>query len=232
MKATRSPRRSVIEIFDDELASADEQFAALVGTDPIVKRLTTVPGVGPITATAFVAALDVASRFERASQVTSYLGLVPREDSSGEPQRRGRVMRSAPPHLQSLLVQAAWRVWRGTDPRTEAFGRWAQVLARRRGKKVAVVALARRLARTLFAMWRDEADDQPRRLRTRGTQPVAEATAETGVSVPMYVCEVVKLEGQARTDVWPHVRAVLKRAPLLLRILLCAGTSGARQERE
>jgi transposase len=111
MKATLSPLRSVIEIFDDELASADEQFAALVGTDPIVKRLTTLPGVGPITATAFVAALDVASRFERASQVTSYLGLVPREYSSGETQRRGRVMRSAQPHLQSLLVQAAWRVW-------------------------------------------------------------------------------------------------------------------------
>jgi hypothetical protein len=57
-------------------------------------------------------------------------------------------------------------------------------VARRRGKKVAVVALARRLARTLFAMWRDEADYHPRRSRTRGAQPVADATAETGVSVP------------------------------------------------
>src|SRR5262245_25069906 len=182
MKATLSPLRSVIEIFDDELASADEQFAALVGTDPIVKRLTTLPGVGPITATAFVAALDVASRFERASQVTSYLGLVPCEYSSGETQRRGRVMRSAQPHLQSLLVQAAWRVWRGTDLRTEAFRLWAQNVARRRGKKVAVVALARRLARTLFAMWRDETDYQPRRIRTRGAQAVADATAKTGAS--------------------------------------------------
>ena len=185
MKATLSPLRSVIEIFDDELASADEQFAALVETDPIGKRLTTLPGVGPITATAFVAALDVASRFERASQVTSYLGLVPREYSSGETQRRGRVMRSAQPYVQSLLVQAAWRVWRGTDPRTEAFRLWAQGVARRRGKKVAVVALARRLARTLFAMWRDEADYQPRRIRTRGAQPLADATAGTGVGAPV-----------------------------------------------
>src|SRR5262245_34034587 len=182
MKATLSPLRSVIEILDDELASADEQFAALVGTDPIVKRLTTLPGVGPITASAFVAALDVASRFERASRVTSYLGLVPREYSSGETQRRGRVMRSAQPHLQSLLVQAAWRVWRAKDPRTEAFRLWAQDVARRRGTKVAVVALARRLARTLFAMWRDETDYQPRRIRTRGAQAVADATAKTGAS--------------------------------------------------
>ena len=215
--------RSLIDVVDDELVNADEQFQALVAGDPTVKRLTTLPGIGPITASAFVAALDVASRFEHANQVASYLGLVPREYSSGEKQRRGHVMRSAHPHLQSLLVQAAWRVWRASDPRTEAFRTWAQDVARRRGKKVAIVALARRLARTLFAMWRDEADYQPRRIapgarnpwRTRSPRPASALRRK---------CEVVKLEEQARTGVWPHVRAVLKRALLLLRILPCAGT--------
>jgi transposase len=185
MKATLAPLRSLIDIVDDELVNADDQFQALVAGDPTVKRLTTLPGIGPITASAFVAALDVASRFEHASQVASYLGLVPREYSSGDQQRRGRVMRSAHPHLQSLLVQAAWRVWRASDPRTEAFRLWAQDVARRRGKKVAIVALARRLSRTLFAMWRDEADYQPRRIRTRGAQPVVDATAKTGASAPV-----------------------------------------------
>src|SRR5262249_23154770 len=80
---------------DDERVNADEQVQALVAGDATVKRLTTLPGIGPITATAFVAALDVASRFEHASQVASYLGLVPREYSSGDTQRRGRVLRSA-----------------------------------------------------------------------------------------------------------------------------------------
>ena len=183
MKVTLSPLRSVIEILDDELVNADEQFEALVAADPVVKRLTTLPGIGPITASAFVAALDVASRFDRAGQVTSYLGLVPHEYSSGEKQRRGRVVRSAHPHLQSLLVQAAWRVSRAADPRTEHFRAWAQAIARRRGKKVAMVGLARRLARTLFAMWRDEADYQPGRTRTRGAQAVAAATATTGAGV-------------------------------------------------
>src|SRR5262245_36585309 len=183
MKATLSPLRSVIEILDDELVNADEQFEALVAADPMVKRLTTLPGIGPITASAFVAALDVASRFDRAGQVASYLGLVPREYSSGEKQRRGHVMRSAHPHLQSLLVQAAWRVSRASDPRTEPFRTWAQAIARRRGKKVAMVGFARRLARTLFAMWRDEADYQPGRTRTRGAQAVAAATATTGAGV-------------------------------------------------
>jgi transposase len=173
MKATLSPLRSVIDILDDELATADAQFEELVETDPMVKRLTTLPGIGPITASAFVAALDTVSRFERAGQVTSYLGLVPQEYSSGEKQRRGRIVRSAHPHLQSLLVQAAWRMWRVEDPRTEHLRTWAHAVARRRGKKVATVALARRLARTLFAMWRDQADYQPERLRPRRSRIVA-----------------------------------------------------------
>jgi transposase len=174
IKTTLAPLRSAIEVYDDELAAADDEFAALVKGDPDVERLTTLPGVGPITATAFVAALDTATRFQRAGQVTSYLGLVPSEYSSGEKQHRGRIRRSAHPQVQALLVQAAWRIARSRDPRTEAFRTWAGAVARRRGKKVAMVALARRLARTLFAMWRDQAEYQPTRIRRH--RPVAVAT--------------------------------------------------------
>jgi len=91
MTATLVPLRSVIEVLDDELATADDHFEKLVAADPVVKRLTTLPGIGPITATAYVAALDDATRFEGVAQVSSYLGLAPREYSSGERQRRGRV---------------------------------------------------------------------------------------------------------------------------------------------
>jgi hypothetical protein len=69
-------------------------------------------------------------------------------------------------------VQAAWRGWRATDPRTEAFRLWAQGVARRRGK-------------SLFAMWRDRTDYQPRRIRTRSAQSVADATVKTGASAPV-----------------------------------------------
>jgi transposase len=183
LKTTLLPLRSVIAVLDDELANADAQFEALVAADSMVKRLTTLPGIGPITASALVAALDVVSRFERAGQVTSYLGLVPQEYSSGDKQRRGRVVRSAHPHLQSLLVQAAWRLARSSDPRTEHFRTWAQAIARRRGKKVAMVALARRLARTLFAMWRDQTEYQPERIRRRPPELGADVTAETSTAV-------------------------------------------------
>ena len=102
--------------------------------DPVVARLTTLPGIGPITASAYVAALDDAARFGRAAQVASYLGLVPREYSSGEQQRRGRVLRSAHPYVQSLLVQAAWRVVRvegSADGRSPRVGRGHCATARK-----------------------------------------------------------------------------------------------------
>ena len=168
MRESLAPVHHVMEVLDEELAKADAHFAALTADDPVVKRLTTCPSIGPITAAAFVAALDDVRRFDGrrgAGQVTSYLGLVPREYSSGEHQQRGRVMRSAHPYVQTLLVQAAWRVCRSTDPRAAALRAWAQAIAARRGKKIATVALARRLARLLYAMWRDEVDYQPARLR-------------------------------------------------------------------
>ena len=150
---------------------------ALAASYPVVKRLTTLPGIGPITASAFVAALDIPGRFDGAAQVTSYLGLVPREHSSGQTQRRGHVLRSAHPQVQCLLVQAALRVSRSSDPRTAQLRSWAQTIARRRGKKIATVALARRIARTLFAMWRDETVYEPQRVRVRQVTGASERTS-------------------------------------------------------
>jgi transposase len=176
---TLVPVRSVMELLNKEVADADQRFAALVAEDPVVKRLTTCPSIGPITATAFVAALDNVHRFDGrrgAAQVTSYLGLVPREYSSGEQQQRGRVMRSAHPYVRALLVQAGWRICRSSDPRATALRTWGQAIARRRGRNVAIVALARRLTRILYAMWRDERDYQPDRSRS--------ARRDTGVARP------------------------------------------------
>ena len=118
--ATLAPLRHLITVLNEELTQADDAFAKLVADDPVVTHLTTMPGIGPITASAYVAALDDVSRFGRAAQVTSYLGLVPCGYSSGEQQRRGRVVRSAHPPVQALLVQAAWRMSRSKDPRIAA----------------------------------------------------------------------------------------------------------------
>lgn len=163
---TLAPLRTVITTLNAEIATMDAAVTAHVRTEPVAQRLMTFPSVGPITAATYIAALDDVHRFSRAGEVTSYLGLVPHEYSSGEQQRRGHVLRSAQPEVQSLLVQTAWRVWRLADPRTAGLRQWAQRLAARRGKRIAVVALARRVARILFAMWRDERDFDANRWRT------------------------------------------------------------------
>ncbi len=67
--------------------------------------------------------------------------------------------------MQSLLIQAAWRMSRSSDAKTAGLRAWANAITHRRGKKVAMVALARRLARILFGMWRDQTEYQPKRVR-------------------------------------------------------------------
>jgi transposase len=167
MVAAFGPLCALMATVTEELTKADQRIAASVDADPVLKRLTTFPGIGPITATAFVAAIDDVTRFRTASQIASYLGLVPREYSSGEHQRRGHVLRSAHPRVQSLLVQAAWRILRSHRPETARLRDWTLGIQRRRGVGIAQVALARRLARILYAMWRDEAGFDADRLHVR-----------------------------------------------------------------
>jgi len=88
LRAELTPLLALLRPLNDEIAAADARIAALAARDPLVERLTTAPGVGPVTATAFVATLDDVTRFGGAHQVEAYLGLVPTEDSSGETQRR------------------------------------------------------------------------------------------------------------------------------------------------
>ena len=91
--------------------------------------------------------------------------LVPREMSSGEKQHRGWITKSGNARARWLLVEAAWSVWRSRTAETAGLRAWAQRIAARRGKRVAMVALARKLAGILFAMWRDETCFEPRKIR-------------------------------------------------------------------
>ena len=160
LHATVAPLLIALEGLAPLIAAADQAATAQAQGDAVVRRLMTAPGVGPITALNYRAALDQVERFADAEAVTSYLGLVPREHSSGDQQRKGRITKAGPREPRAMLVQASWTIWRirrgpGLDLAT-----WAHRLAARRGRRVAIVALARRLARILFAIWRD---DQPYR---------------------------------------------------------------------
>ena len=153
-----APLTSLITELNGHIATTDAYFKTTAAADPQMRRLMSMPGVGPITAAAFVAAIDDVTAFRGPAQIASYLGLVPREYSSGEQRRRGRIVPSAHPMVQALLVEAAWRIWRSANPETRALREWAQAIGKRRGKRVAAIALARRLARILYAMWRDQTD--------------------------------------------------------------------------
>jgi len=142
------------------IAAADQAATVRAREDAVVRRLMTAPGVGPITALNYRAALDRVERFADAGAVASYLGLVPREHSSGDQQRKGRITKAGPREPRAMLVQASWTIWRIRRGPGVGLSGWAHRVATRRGRRVAIVALARRLARILFAIWRD---DQPYR---------------------------------------------------------------------
>jgi len=146
-----------LEDLDDAMAASTAALTAAAQADPVVRRLQTAPGIGPITALTFRAVLDDVERFADARSVAAYLGLVPKEESSGARQHKGAITKAGPPGLRTLLVQASWTVWRQKTGRG-ALHAWGDRLAARRGKRVAVVALARRLGRILYAMWRDGQD--------------------------------------------------------------------------
>jgi transposase len=156
-----APLVALFPALNAEIAGADRRLQALATGSTVVTRLATVPGIGPITALAFVAALDDVARFRSAHQVEAYLGLVPSEYSSGDRRLRGRITKRGDVRTRWLLVEAAWRIMRSPDPGVGALKAWGEQLARRRGKAIAAVAIARRLAGILYALWRDKTEYRP-----------------------------------------------------------------------
>lgn len=143
----------MVEALTHAITAAERDLARQAKADPTCRRLMTAPGVGPNTALRFVAALDAIDRFPTAHKVEAYLGLVPGEHSSAQKQRRTGITKAGSPALRHTLVQAAWAAQRCR--RTDPLQRWARAVQRRRGKRVAAVAVARKLAGLLYALWRD-----------------------------------------------------------------------------
>jgi len=156
---TARRRRDLLQLLDQltpqiaELSQAVEQEAE---RRPEVQRLMTHPGVGPITALAFVLVLGRPDRFRCGKQVGSYLGLIPCEDSSAGKQRMGHLSKQGNTLLRYLLVEAAQAAVR-CDPQ---WRRRFVHLAMRRQRNIAIVAMARRLAVSLYWLWR-KAEDPP-----------------------------------------------------------------------
>jgi transposase len=139
-------------VLDEQIAVLDQAVAEAVAQDEQARLLMTQPGVGPVTSLAFVLTLGDVSRFPRGKQVASYLGLIPREYSSGGHQRLGSISKQGNRFLRMLLVEAAQAAVR-CDPqfRQEYLHRCHQ-----KPKGVAKVAAARKLAIRLYWMLRTQ----------------------------------------------------------------------------
>ena len=164
-------RRDLLELLDrlnPVIADLTQAIEREVENYPAAQRLKTHPGVGVLTALAFVLILGDAERFHCGKQVASYLGLVPLEDSSGNRRRLGHITKQGSSIVRFLLVEAAQVTVRSLPEwRSKYFH-----LALRRGRKIAKVAMARRLAVQLFWMMRKEWDyEQLKKFGSHAGQP-------------------------------------------------------------
>jgi len=141
---------SMMQAADAQLKALDARLDELARDDPRIKLLQTVKGVGPRVAEAVVLHLDDPHRFKSADHVAGYAGLVPKQIESGQMSRFGHITRRGPALLRSMLVESAWVVWRHNT--------WAQAWVAKisRGsrarRKIAMVALARKLLTMLWSM--------------------------------------------------------------------------------
>jgi transposase len=151
-----SPLAAVLKALESELRSVEGKLGAMAERDFAIGLCATVPGVGLIVASTFVSVIDEAKRFRNAHAVGAYLGLVPGEMTTGGPSKRrlGSITKQGNTMARVMLVQSAWLILRSRDV-DDPLRRWGENIAKKRGKRIAVVALARKLAGVLWAMWRD-----------------------------------------------------------------------------
>jgi len=150
-------RQDLLDLLDQLTPKIQELTRALeeeVEKRAVTRRLMTHPGVGPLTALAFELVIGTPQRFHCGKQIASYLGLVPEEKSSGERRRLGHISKQGNSLLRFLLVEAAQVTVRSQPEWRNKFFH----LAMRRGRKIAKVAMARKLAVHLYWMWRQGLD--------------------------------------------------------------------------
>jgi transposase len=148
-------RRDLLQVLDrlnPTIAELNQAIEQEVQKCPEAQRLMSHPGVGPLTALAFVLIIGRAERFQCGKQIASYLGLVPLEDSSGKRRRLGHITKQGSSMLRFLLVEAAQVTVRSIP---EWRSKYVHLMMRR-GRKIAKVAMARKLAIALYWMWRKE----------------------------------------------------------------------------
>ena len=144
--------RQDLETFDARVAELDAEIAQVALSDETAQRLQSIPGVGPMTATALVAAVGDARQFARGRDLAASLGLTPGQHSSGGKERLLGITKRGDCYLRTLLVHGARAVLKVAGRKDDPRSRWVMSVATRRHKNVAAVALANKMARIAWAL--------------------------------------------------------------------------------
>lgn len=151
-------RQALLEVnerildLDVRILAYDRRIEALARQSEAAQRLMAIPGIGPVTATAIVATVSHAMDFKNGRQFAAWLGLVPRQYSTGGKTRLGRITKRGDVYLRTLLIHGTRAVLARVSERTDRASSWVRSLIERRGYKRAAVALAAKNARTVWAM--------------------------------------------------------------------------------
>jgi transposase len=137
---------------DGQIAAYEEQLRAVYRNSPVSQQFGTVPGVGPLTATAMAAALGDGKTFTHGRQVSAWLGIVPKQDSSGGKARLLGISKRGDTYLRTLLIHGARAVVKAAAKKDDAQSRWINALVQRRNANIAAVAVANKNARVLWAL--------------------------------------------------------------------------------
>lgn len=146
---------------NERIGHYDALVAAQAAAMPQARRLMHMPGIGPLSATALVASVGDARDFASARQFAAWLGLTPRQYSSGGKSRLGGISKRGDSYLRRLLVHGARAVLRTVATKEDRLSHWAEALKARRGENIAAVALAAKQARRVWAMLAKDQDFCP-----------------------------------------------------------------------
>lgn len=140
------------EELDRRIAAFDAEFATMARTDDRARRLTGIPGIGALNATALVAAVGSAATFDKGRDLAAWLGLVPRQATTGGRPKLLGITKRGSRYLRKMLIQGARSAMPSLTKSNTAVGSWLRALLARTHTNVAVVALAAKMARTVWAL--------------------------------------------------------------------------------
>ena len=169
----------------------ERELEAHTRVDPRAQRIQALSGIGAVSASAIVASVSVAREFTSARQFAAWLGLVPRQYSTGGKTRLGHITKRGDAYLRTLLILGARSALRTDAKRADRLARWALSVKQRRGYHRACVAIAAKNARIIWALlarndhfgWQPPEGSSSNKLQSRDCRTELTATGQTGVRI-------------------------------------------------